>query len=355
MERSPKARLLAALCAAAATSAHAAPTPTWTRCAAEGVPAPGDICIVPSRREVRYGVPGAYTIKLVEKSIKCDDGAFGVTVPTPYQNFCEYSSVAAAAARPGSAPASARTAAPTASQTAAATVAPTAAPTPAPTPAPTTASTPAVLAGIPVVAPGTWGVIGSSSAMGIGPSLPANAWARRLQADVGALGVTINNLALGGATTYQGLPLSAAPVPGRRVPHGPANIDAALSLSPKLVLVAYPHNDTAEGHSVDETVQNILAIRAYAAVRGVAVLVQGTQPRNLPDAQRALLAQIDNRLATLIGACFVEVRSAVAAADGRIGAAYDSGDGVHLNDAGHALIFARIKAVLDAGSCVKVR
>ena len=92
-----------------------------------------------------------------------------------------------------------------------------------------------------------------------------------------------------------------------------------------------------------------------ALAHGAAVLVQGTQPRNLSDAQRALLAQVDASLASSIGACFVEVRSAVAAADGRIAAAYDAGDGVHLNDAGHALIYARIKAVLDGGNCVKVR
>ena len=42
-----------------------------------------------------------------------------------------------------------------------------------------------------------------------------------------------------------------------------------------------------------------------------------------------------------------------AAADGRINPLYDSGDGVHPNDAGHALIFSRVKSVLDSANCVR--
>ncbi len=70
-----------------------ATTVTWTRCAAEGVGAPGDVCTFAGTREVRYGIPGAYTVKVASGSIECSDGAFGVTVATPYQNFCDYSSV----------------------------------------------------------------------------------------------------------------------------------------------------------------------------------------------------------------------------------------------------------------------
>ncbi|MFO1297377.1 MAG: SGNH/GDSL hydrolase family protein [Rubrivivax sp.] len=177
----------------------------------------------------------------------------------------------------------------------------------------------------------------------------------RMQAGIAGLGVTVRNLAIGGTTTYDGLATGTPLVAGRPAPNTGGNVTAALAYAPKLIIVAYPTNDTANGYSVAEQVQNILAIRATAAANGAAVLVQGTQPRNLSDAQRALLAQVDASLASSIGACFVEVRSAVAAADGRIAAAYDAGDGVHLNDAGHALIYARIKAVLDGGNCVKVR
>lgn len=73
-------------------SAPPPPVLTWTRCALEGVGSPGDVCAFSGRREVRYGVPGAYTTKVAEGSVACSDGAFGVTVATPYQNACDFSS-----------------------------------------------------------------------------------------------------------------------------------------------------------------------------------------------------------------------------------------------------------------------
>jgi lysophospholipase L1-like esterase len=148
------------------------------------------------------------------------------------------------------------------------------------------------------------------------------------------------------------MPSSYVPPSGRPLPDGSINIDAATAFSPKLILVAYPTNDTANGYSVSETVTNLLTIRSYAQAKGVSVVVEGTQPRDLPDAQRALLPQIDEQLAAAIGPCFVNVRSLLASADGRINPIYDSGDGVHPNDAGHQVIFAQVKALLDAGACV---
>jgi hypothetical protein len=117
-----------------------APSPaaaSWTRCASEGVGSPGDICNVPSPRQVRYGVPGAYSYKTVERSVKCEDASFGAGFTT-YQNFCDYSSVAinAPAPAPGPTPAPA----------------PTPAPSPAPAPAPAPAPVPA-----PAPAPGAAG------------------------------------------------------------------------------------------------------------------------------------------------------------------------------------------------------
>lgn len=207
----------------------------------------------------------------------------------------------------------------------------------------------------PLVAPGHWVIIGSSSAEGVGASTPSQAWAARLRSDMLVRGVSIANLALGGSTTYAGIPIGSPAVSNRPLPLGGANIEAALASGPKLVIVAYPTNDTEAGFSESETVRNLLAIRAAALARNVAVVIQGTQPRNMNDAKRALLPQIDAQLALAVGSCFVEVRSSLAAADGRIAAAYDSGDGVHVNDAGHALIHSRIMSLLDVGTCVKAQ
>ena len=117
---------------------------------------------------------------------------------------------------------------------------------------------------------------------------------------------------------------------------------------------SYPSNDTALGYAVDETVRNLLAIRAEALARGATVVLLSTQPRALTPAHLAKMPQIDARLQAAAGDCFVELREALAGPDGRLAPAYDSGDGVHPNDAGHALIFQRVKALIDGGRCVRL-
>ena len=206
-------------------------------------------------------------------------------------------------------------------------------------------------ASAPVVAPGAWVVLGSSTAAGAGASAGAG-WVDRLREGVAFAGVSVHNLAKGGTVTYEGLSASEPPVPGRPAPDASINVDRALELAPRLILVSWPTNDTALGYSADETVRNLLAIRASASARGVPAILLSTQPRAMPDAQLALLPRIDERLAAELGPCFVAVREALAAPDGTIAPAFDSGDGVHPNDAGHALIHDRVRAAVDSGRCV---
>jgi len=206
----------------------------------------------------------------------------------------------------------------------------------------------------PLVVPGTWTVIGSSTPAGVGAT-PNHGWVDLLRSAYSARGVAVVNLALGGSVSYQGVPTSTPPTTGRPAPDPSHNVDAALAGSPKLVIVSYPNNDTALGYSADETVDNILAMRTDAADRGVPVVVTSTQPlRAAPSAQAAAtIAQIDSRLAAALGRCFVDIRSALATTSNTLNPAYDSGDGQHLNDAGHAVVFNQVKAALDAGQCVR--
>jgi lysophospholipase L1-like esterase len=201
------------------------------------------------------------------------------------------------------------------------------------------------------VAPGTWSVLGSSVTAGAAASSPSQAWVAKLAAAVGASGVTIANLAVSGSNTYHWMPASAAPPAGRPAPYA-NNIDAAMAPQPKLLILSATTNDLASGFSADEMVGNLLALRTFARGRGATVLVLSTLPRNLPDAVRALLPSVDDRLATVAGNCFVALRAALAAPDGRLAASYDIGDGVHANDAGHALIFNLVDAALQSGRCV---
>lgn len=215
------------------------------------------------------------------------------------------------------------------------------------------APAPATVAPVPQVGAGTWVVMGSSTAAGSGAPQDKG-WAALLQSAYGARGAQVANIARGGSVTYEGLGASAAPVAGRPAPDPAANIDQALARRPVLLIVSYPTNDTALGYSADETVNNLLAIRAQAQAAGVPVIVTSTQPRALSDAQLTQLRAIDQRLAAGIGACFVEVRAALAGADGRLAPGYDSGDGVHPNEAGHAVIAAQVTELIKKEQCVRI-
>lgn len=206
---------------------------------------------------------------------------------------------------------------------------------------------------VPVVAPGAWAVLGSSTAAGAGaPS--GEGWAWRLGADLQARGVTIHNLARSGLLTSQALPVGTPLAAGRAAPDPNVNIDRALALSPRLVLLAFPTNDAAAGIPAAETVGHWALIRDAAARGGAATLVLSTQPRDgLDAAQRAALDETDRIAAQAFGPCFVELRAALSNAEGGIAPAYAAGDGIHLNSEGHRVVFERVASVLAGGRCVR--
>jgi len=203
------------------------------------------------------------------------------------------------------------------------------------------------------VAKGVWVVMGSSTAAGAG-ARSGNGWAALLQRAYESRGVQIANIAKGGSVTYEGRSVNAAQVAQRPAADPNVNVDQALSRRPVLLIVSYPTNDTAKGYGVDEIVNNVLEIRGQALAAGVPVLVTSTQPRNLLEAKLAQLSAIDQRLAAAVGPCFVEVRQALAGPNGQLAPAFDSGDGTHLNDAGHQQIFSKLRESIDSGLCVKI-
>lgn len=205
----------------------------------------------------------------------------------------------------------------------------------------------------PLVTPGQWVVLGSSTAQGASAT-KMNGWAQQLAEEMLASGVRTSNLAKGGSTTYAALPTESTPPVGRPAPNESGNVTAALALTPQLIFLSYPSNDTALGYSAEETVDNLRRVRQLALDRGVPVVILGTQPRAMADALLDRQAEIDRQLALLAGECFVEVRSGLAGPDGRLAAEFNVGDGIHPNNAGHAVILARVRARLRSARCVRL-
>jgi len=200
-------------------------------------------------------------------------------------------------------------------------------------------------------------VLGSSTAAGVGAD-PGRGWVALVAADVAPLQVSVLNLARGGMVSSEALPVGT-PVPDQRPgPDARVNLDRALAESPRLLLLSFPTNDTALGMAAEETLANLLRLRdgAAAATPPAAVLVLSSQPREGFDPVRqARLEALDALAAQAFGACFVRTRLALSDTQGRIAAAYSAGDGIHLNNAGHALVAEQVMERLRAGDCVRLQ
>ena len=206
------------------------------------------------------------------------------------------------------------------------------------------------------VGPGTWVVLGSSSAAGTGVGAGTGAaWVDLLAEQLKPHGVVIRNLARPGLRSSQALP-AGTPLPAGYAPPDPtANIDRATASHPTLVVLAFPTNDAVAGIKAAETVSYWQMIRDRAAQAGSPTLVVGTQPRDGLDAkQRATLDESDRLAARAFGGCYVPVRAALSDTWGHIAAPLSAGDGIHLNDAGHRVVFDRVAAALASGRCVRL-
>lgn len=191
-----------------------------------------------------------------------------------------------------------------------------------------------------------WVVMGSSSAFGAGASSYAESWAGQLQPVAAEFGAEVINIARGGYTTYHALSDQCTVSSDRPQPDNAHNVDLAVALGADLVIVSFPSNDAASNYSAEETAYNLLAIRTVLAAEQIPLLVLGAQPRNMATTKQQLLLALDNLLKPRFSPCLVELYPLLVDNAGNLAGQYDSGDGVHLNNAGHKLILERLTAAI---------
>lgn len=188
-------------------------------------------------------------------------------------------------------------------------------------------------------------VLGSSTASGTGASLPDSSWVGRFRRYLQGIDpkARVVNLAVGGYTSYHIREDGYVPPAGRPAPIPAHNITRALVHEPWAIVVNLPSNDVAYGYVLDEELENFDAVKALADAAHVPIWFTTAQPRNL-ETQRerdVLIAQTDSTLARH-GSYAIDFWNGLAADDGTILPRYDSGDGIHLGDRGHALLFSRV-------------
>lgn len=190
-------------------------------------------------------------------------------------------------------------------------------------------------------------VLGSSTAAGVGPKLSKNTWVNRYRAYLAKEfpNFSLTNLAVSGYTTYHVQPSDYLPPPGRPTPKPAKNITAALALSPSAIIINLPSNDIARGYAFEEQIENFERLSEIAAVNGVPLWVTTPQPRNFEvPLQLSELFTLRVALTYAFEKQLIDFWTNIAVADGTLVPEYDSGDGLHLNDAAHALLAERVIA-----------
>ncbi len=184
-------------------------------------------------------------------------------------------------------------------------------------------------------------ILGSSTAAGEGVNPIDSSWVNRMISTVSHDGIKakFTNLAVPGYTTYQAMPngFSAASRPAPDTAH---NISKALSLKPTLVLINYPTNDIAADYTDDEILSNYATITHMLDSANVQYVIFSTQPRNFPTAgQRLGLKTFDDKAKTVYTIHYNDFLDQLSNPDFSIKTIYSAGDGIHLNNAGQAVIY----------------
>ncbi|MDB5010407.1 MAG: hydrolase family protein [Mucilaginibacter sp.] len=206
---------------------------------------------------------------------------------------------------------------------------------------------------LPPKVPPTIIILGSSTAAGIGASPIDSAWAYRLQSAVNKTQEKARfiNLAYSGYTLYQAMP-NGYQVTGRPLPDTARNITKALSYHPNMIMISFPTNDIASYYSDDEIINNYAKLTHMLDSAKVAYIIFSTQPRSFTDINQSMrLKSVNDKIKSLYTTHYNDFLDQLSTSTYSIKPLYSAGDGIHLNNAGHWVIF---NATLNHPILIKV-
>ncbi|ADB38186.1 SGNH/GDSL hydrolase family protein [Spirosoma linguale] len=188
-------------------------------------------------------------------------------------------------------------------------------------------------------------IIGSYAAAGWGASDYKHSWAGLLTQKLSTSRVV--NLARGGYTSYQLLPIDTSHPTNRPSPDTLRNINAALKEKPTTLILSMSSNDLVAGYSVEEIIANFNTIRSKALAAGVAnIIVITPLPRNFSTEVTAKLLLQRDLVLKNYGSSAVNIFDPLANEQNLTKPELLSEDGFNPNDKGHAIIFKVIEGFL---------
>ncbi len=210
-------------------------------------------------------------------------------------------------------------------------------------------------------------VLGSSTAAGAGVVDSNRAWVNQYRSYLQSLDPTntVINLAKGGYTTCAIMPTGTpAYDTGTNLLEADTerNITKALSLSPNAIIINMPTNDVSNGIPVATQLAHFATVIDLARAAGIKVWITTSQPHNYgedydgpyseehqPDvwkqSARNQFKELSDSIKSIYKEFALDFYTPIATEDGYsfIRPEYNSGDGVHLNDAAHDVLFNIVK------------
>lgn len=195
-------------------------------------------------------------------------------------------------------------------------------------------------------------VIGSSTAAGTGASTTDSAWVNRYRAFAKSINPAneVINLARGGYNTWRLMPDYFVQPSGRPAPDTLRNISHAIRQNPDGIIINLPSNDAAIGTGINEQMSNFIHMDSLAQVHGIPVWVCTTQPRNFAASYIQVQLGVRDSVLSYFGSRALDFWTGLANSQNTVDSLYNSGDGVHVNDAGHRLLWQRVvqKGIIDS-------
>lgn len=186
-------------------------------------------------------------------------------------------------------------------------------------------------------------VLGSSTSEGTG-STGGLGWVSRYTAYLKNISINneVINLGKGGYSTYNIMP-NGNSVPNRPSPDTDRNITKALLYNPDVIIVNMPSNDIANGYLTSEVLANYATLKTLADAAGAEIYFATTQPRNFEVEKRQQQVIIKDQTIATYPDRYLDFWTGIAESDGTIKTEYNH-DGIHVNNAGHEVLFNTVVA-----------
>ena len=187
-------------------------------------------------------------------------------------------------------------------------------------------------------------ILGSSTAVGTGASPVDSSWVKLLENKLRVVKplISVINLSDLGFTTYHIMPDEFAPPTARPKADLDGNVTRALALKPDLVIINLPTNDVANNYNDQEIITNFERVSANLQRDSILYIITGTQPRSLSLEKRQRLKELNTKLYSVYGNSFFDYYDYLSTTDNLIQKKYSAGDGIHVNNAGHYIIFENL-------------